>query len=109
MAVTPRPPRPCPQIKKLCLTERQERTSAGVAAAKAGQPHLPRALETRSGLTPEMRMASAIMVGRSRAVWLRAEMVDDGSCCPAGRTHAGRAHGALLLVDWPHTQAAAVA
>lgn len=72
MAVIPGLPRPSPQIKKLCLTERQERTSAGVAAAKSGQPHLPRALETRSGLTPEMRMASTIMVG-SRAVWLSAE------------------------------------
>ncbi len=51
------------QIKKLCLAERQERTHAASAAAKSGQPHLPPALETRGGRTPEMRMASSIMVG----------------------------------------------
>lgn len=52
-----------PQVKKLCLTERQQRTQAAAASAKSGQPHLPPSLEARGGRTPEMRMASAIMVG----------------------------------------------
>ena len=50
------------QVKKLCLTERHERTHAAAKAAKSGQPQLPPALEARGGRTPEMRMASAIMV-----------------------------------------------
>ncbi|PRW56958.1 Magnesium transporter MRS2-4 isoform A [Chlorella sorokiniana] len=49
------------EIKKLCLTERQERTQAAHIAAKTGHAQLPPALETRGGRTPEMRMASSIM------------------------------------------------
>ena len=53
------------QIKKLCLTERHERTHAASVAAKTGQAQLPPSLETRAGRTPEMRMAASIIVSAS--------------------------------------------
>lgn len=44
------------EVRKLCLTERQERTRAAVASARAGEGKLPPQLATTGGRTPEMRM-----------------------------------------------------
>lgn len=52
---------PCPQVKKLCLTERLARTAAAAAAAKAGEARLPPQLASNGGRTPEMRMGAAIL------------------------------------------------
>ncbi|KAL4424906.1 hypothetical protein ABPG77_002129, partial [Micractinium sp. CCAP 211/92] len=49
------------EVKKLCLSERQERTKAAIASARAGEGRLPPQLATTGGRTPEMRMGSAIL------------------------------------------------
>ena len=50
-----------PQVKKLCLTERQVRAAAAAAAAKAGEARIPPELASSGGRTPEMRMGAAIL------------------------------------------------
>ena len=56
----PTPP-PHPQVKKLCLAERQARTHAAAAAARGGAAKLPPELVSSNGRTPEMRMGATIM------------------------------------------------